>query len=257
MKKSSIIVVVIWAYIVGISLFQGFTLPTSNLAQNFPIPWPILVLMPLVIVFGSYFNRDIVGAFSIGKRIDQWFGQDTYRSFMKSLRLELLFSSMSFGIGVIGVVRTLVLNGTSGPLSISMFFISAGFAFLVAHLIAKRRKIYELRAYAEPAKSYSPTSKANFWNEAKKRRNQCFYSFLGWLIAGPILVTIYSYLFSGISKQIPPIAALLTWGSVIFWVQFRFRQLRCFRCGEQAFSSPIFFMKDAKCRNCGVTQKDN
>lgn len=253
MKKSSIIVAIIWLYSVGISVLQGFTLPTSQIAHGIPIPWQILVCLPLIIVIGAFFNKEIPGSFLIGRSIDQRFGQGTYRSFMISLKPELLFSCMCFGIGIVGFLRTFQLGGPSGAFSMSGFFISGGLAFFAAHVISRRFRVYDKPPATPQSMSYSPVAMEIFWKETKKRRNILFAVFFGWLVAGPILVTIYSLIFPGMPKNIIAISALLTWAVVILWAQIRFKQLRCFRCGEQAFSNPLFFMKDAKCRNCGVT----
>jgi ribosomal protein L37E len=32
--------------------------------------------------------------------------------------------------------------------------------------------------------------------------------------------------------------------------------MRCIKCGEKAFSSPLFFMRHAKCKNCGFAKLD-
>ncbi len=235
---------------------QGFTLPTSELAHKSPFPWQTLVLMPLIVVDGAFFNKDIPGAFFIGKRIDQWFGHDTYRSFMKSLKPELLFSCMCFGIGIIGFVRTFQLDGPSGAVSISAFFTSGGFAFLAAHSIGHWHRLYEIHPATTEVKEYSSVDAATFWNEAKRRRNLIFAVFFGWLVAGPLLVILYSQILPSTPPYASGFAALGTLGCVVFWMQIRFNQLRCFRCGKQAFSNPLFFMKDAKCRCCGITRED-
>lgn len=140
MKKSIFLVAGIWAYLVGGGIVQGFALPISSLARGWPFPWQLVIFMPIVVVIGAFFRDDLPGRFFIQKRIDQRFGPDTYRSFMKSLKLELLFSSMCFGIGIVGFVRTIQLGGPSGALSISGFFVSGGVAFLAAHFIGRWRR---------------------------------------------------------------------------------------------------------------------
>jgi len=183
MKRSTILVGIIWIYVVGTGIVQGFMLPNSSLAQTFSFPFPLLIAMPLVIVAGAFFKSEIPGEFSIGRRIDRWFGQDAYRAFMKSLKPELLFSSMSFGIGAVGIVRSLQLGGPSGAFSICAFFISAGFAFLIAHFIALRKRVYERPLLGETnVETYSTVDAVNFWKEAKTRRN-FFFCGMDWLVA--------------------------------------------------------------------------
>lgn len=256
-NRSSLLVSAIWVWIVGGGLVQGFNLPTSEISQQFPIPWPVLIALPFSVIIGALLTKEIPGEFSVGKYVDGKFGQDTYRRFMGALRPELLFSSMSFGIGIVGLARTVQLTGPSGAFSISAFFISAGLAFLAAHFIGRRRGLYEKRTVApKPLKVASSMEAAVFWKQAKVRRNLFFVTFVGWLIVGPVLVAIYSNIFPVSNEITAGFSALITWGAVIFCMQFRLRQLRCFRCGEQAFSHPLFFMKDAKCRSCGVRYRE-
>jgi hypothetical protein len=257
MKKSTILVGVIWTYVVGSAIAQGFMLPNSLIAQTFPFPMPLLVAMPLVIVVGAFFTTEVPGEFSIGLRIDQWLGKSSYRSFMKSLKLELLLSSMSFGIGIVGIARSLQVDGPSGAYSICTFFISAGFAFLIAYFIGLRKRIYESPSPVEsPITAYSTLEAEKFWKEAKTRRNLFFAAWVGWLLAGPLLIGLYSLILPNAGEMTRGAAALVTWGMIFIWSHVRVRQLRCYRCGRQAFSSPMFFMKHAKCRSCGVTPID-
>lgn len=96
---------------------------------------------------------------------------------------------------------------------------------------------------------------AEFWDEVRRRRNQFFLTWIGWLFVGFPLVWIYSLIFPTKDELVPGVAALLTWGAFWFWVGRRLTQLRCFRCGEPAFRNPYFFMKDAKCQSCGVSYR--
>lgn len=257
MKKTNLIAAVIWIYIIGTGLLQGYKLPTMEIATHFPFPWQILVLMPLVIVVGAFFNKDIPGEFTIGKRVDDKFGSGTYREFLRVLRLELLFSFMSFGIGIVGLIRSNMLAGPIGAYSVSFFFISAGVSFLLAYFIGKKRYVFVSgHNTVQPVIPFTPTDGAIFWNEARIRRNIFFAVWAGWLIAGPCLIWIYSIIFSAFDISVRMFAALATWGAIWIWTAIRIKQLRCFKCGKQAFTTPYFFMSHAKCRNCGVTPQD-
>lgn len=137
MKKSIFLIAAIWVYFVGGGLVQGFTLPTSQLARDWIFPWQFVVFIPLVVIVGAFFRGDLPGKSFIRNLVDQRFGPDTYRTFMKSLKLELLFSSMCFGIGIVGFARTMQLGGPNGALAISGFFASGGVAFLAAYFIGR------------------------------------------------------------------------------------------------------------------------
>jgi hypothetical protein len=98
-----------------------------------------------------------------------------------------------------------------------------------------------------------------FWAETRRRRNQFFLTWVGWLVVGLPLWGIWHLIFRmlGVNDlQVSGTAALFTWGVFWFWVGHRLRQLRCYRCGEQAFSHPYFFMKDARFKNCGAKYGD-
>ena len=241
----------------GTGISEGLSLPNSSLDQNFPFPWPVLFAIPLVIVIGAYFRSEIPGEYSIGKVIDRRLGQDTYKSFMQYLKLELLFACMFFCIGIVGILRIIQLGGSREALPICGFFVSVGVSFLIAYLIALRKKIYINSAKNEPmVATFTAADAVSFWNEVKTRRNIFFATWIAWPFAGPLLHSFYSLILPNALEMTRGIAALATWGPVFIWSGIRIKQLRCFRCGKPALSGPLFFMKHAKCRNCGVTPKD-
>jgi hypothetical protein len=100
------------------------------------------------------------------------------------------------------------------------------------------------------------TGASEFWEETRRRRNHFYLTWVGWLVVGFPLLFIYSWILPTDNPQIPMLAALGTWGIFWWWVGHRLTQLKCFNCGEQAFTHPYFFMKHAKCRNCGVRYRD-
>ncbi len=145
MKISKLIVVVLWLWIVVSSVAQGFDLPTSELARQLSSNLSIgywMIALPVVIVIGSLYCRQLPGGATLGKLVDGRYGRGTYLSFLKQLKLELLFSSMAFSIGVIGLLRSLSLGGPRGGFIISSFFLSGGVAFLVAYFVMRRRALY-------------------------------------------------------------------------------------------------------------------
>ena len=92
-----------------------------------------------------------------------------------------------------------------------------------------------------------------FWNEARRRRNIFFLIGAGWLLGGFPLFFFYERFLPSSPLPVAGFAAIFTWMAVMSWAALSVTNLRCFRCGGQAFSNPYFFMKDAKCQSCGVS----
>ena len=87
---------------------------------------------------------------------------------------------------------------------------------------------------------------AAFWTEVRKRKNQFFLAAPSWLVIGPALLAVLpTNLLSGY-------VVIFTWMGLMWWLQERVTELRCFHCGKQAFGNAFFFMRHAKCRNCGI-----
>ncbi|HEY6020185.1 MAG TPA: hypothetical protein VIY48_09870 [Candidatus Paceibacterota bacterium] len=94
---------------------------------------------------------------------------------------------------------------------------------------------------------------ANFWSEAKRRRNLYFLWWLAWVPAGGIVVIAYQ--FFGGDPPFPLMAALLfSWWAAWIFIALRVRKLLCPQCGKPAFRNPYFFMRNAHCRHCGYRQ---
>jgi hypothetical protein len=47
-----------------------------------------------------------------------------------------------------------------------------------------------------------------FWNEVRRRRNHFFLVWVGWLVAGPILILLYSSIIPGRDDAVAPFLAL-------------------------------------------------
>ena len=91
-----------------------------------------------------------------------------------------------------------------------------------------------------------------FWKLVQRRRNHFYFVWMGWLVAAPILIALYSRIpIIGQSSYIT-FLALGTWGAFWFYIYSRLLNLLCYKCGEKAISHAMFFMKHAKCKNCGV-----
>jgi hypothetical protein len=70
---------------------------------------------------------------------------------------------------------------------------------------------------------------AEFWDEARRRRNQFFLVSVGWLIAGPLLLGFYTLILPAKAPVvIAGFAALFTWGAFWSWIAWRIRQLGVF-----------------------------
>ena len=145
MKKSTLIILIIWVYIVGASFVQGFYLPSSELAvafSSFPSVWPMVVIPPIVIIIGASLGPG-PGKRWVGAWIDRRFGQGSCSKFLRKLKPELLFASMGFALGITGLIRAWQHNGPKGAFVTSSFFLSSGIGFVIAYFITRTRKIYE------------------------------------------------------------------------------------------------------------------
>lgn len=143
MRKSALLAAILWVWLVGGSIVQGFMLRASPLAQiNLPMQWPLVVLPAVIVIGGALLTKRVPGASLIGTRVDQTYGHGTYLSFMRLLKPELLCACTSFAIGLVG----LIVSGTDVALGTKAFFISGGLSFLVAHFITRWRGLYGAKA---------------------------------------------------------------------------------------------------------------
>lgn len=108
---------------------------------------------------------------------------------------------------------------------------------------------------AEPRGDLAMDSVA-FWNEVRKRRNQFFAVWIGWLVVAPILVFLYSRIIPGRDDAAAPYLALGTWFAFWGYIQYRLTSMKCFSCGGKAIRHAMFFMRHAKCASCGIKPSD-
>jgi len=104
-------------------------------------------------------------------------------------------------------------------------------------------------------KPYAPTFNESlpFWEEVRKRRNHCFLAAASWPFLSIPLVLLYSALLPERTPfWVTGAAAMATWSVIPWWVGERFGALRCYKCGKEAFTNALFFMRHAKCKHCGV-----
>ena len=148
MRKSTVLATFIWIWIVGGSIVQGFVLPYSDFARQFPaIPWEIAassgVLLILLAFWGRHISWPAPFEKTFEKTIDRRLGLGSFQAFMSLLKPGLMFASMSLGFGLVGLLRTIELGGPPSALGICSFFLSGGFGFLAAHFIQRRRGLPE------------------------------------------------------------------------------------------------------------------
>ena len=89
-----------------------------------------------------------------------------------------------------------------------------------------------------------------FWSEVRRRKNQFFLAAPSWLVIGPVLFLLYSAVLP--NDLLSGYGAIFTWMGLMWWLQRRLTDLRCFHCGQQAFSHAFFFMRHARCKHCGT-----
>jgi len=58
------------------------------------------------------------------------------------------------------------------------------------------------------------------------------------------------------SSVLPSFTPLVIWGVPWIYIAFSFRKFKCPKCEERAFEHIMFFMKDAKCVNCGYSYEE-
>ena len=139
MKISTLLAGAIWLLVVGGNIVNTFTISPRVFLGGPQLPWEI-VFMPLVVVVGAFMTRGFPGERTFGRAVDGRLGSGSYRSFMQSLRPELLFSAMCFGIVASGLARSFFFGLVGLPPTILGFFASGGVAFLLAHFIRMRRE---------------------------------------------------------------------------------------------------------------------
>ena len=94
-----------------------------------------------------------------------------------------------------------------------------------------------------------------FWGEVRRWRRYFFLTWIGWLVVGFPLWRFYALILPAENPMVAGTAALFTWAAFWQWVVWRLRSIRCYRCGAKAIAHPYFFMKDARCQNCGVAYR--
>ena len=142
MKAANLIAGAIWILVVGGNVLNTFTISPKVFLSGPQLPWPI-VFLPVVVIIGAFMAPGVPGSRerTLSKAIDHRLGPGSYRKIMQTLRPELMFSAMAFGIVMSGLARELVFKTRAMPPPILGFFASGGIAFLLAFYIRQRREV--------------------------------------------------------------------------------------------------------------------
>ena len=140
MSKSKVIIVIIWLFILGDSLRQGISIPSSIMAQTFPAKQlgPLMLTFPfvffLVVAFlqrKHSFNKGWFHSF-----FDNKYGQGSTERFTKSLRPVTLIMSAATILGVSGIFTTFNTTQEIDHYILSGFFLSGGLGLFGAYLLS-------------------------------------------------------------------------------------------------------------------------
>lgn len=135
-----LLVSAIWLVVVGGNVLRVLTMSSDIFGDAPQLPW-VIILLPLVVVFGAYRMRGLPGESVLGPVVDRWFGSGVYAAFIRKLRPELMFSCMCAGIVLSGLLRALFSAAPVLPRTILGLFASGAAAFLIAHIIRLRRTV--------------------------------------------------------------------------------------------------------------------
>lgn len=246
--RSRLAAAIVCTAVVGMGLWQGSRLPTSALVRQGARSWQIII-GPLVVIILTILWRVGQKQSVNGEHLRRHQEEELQDCSQSILSVDLLLTCLLLSIGLGALFKAKTLGGSNDAYPLIWFFLCAGTAF---GILGVRSSPWRHEAGSG---STSPAVEACsvFWKKARNRRNLCFATWFGWIVAAPILIRIYSLILSTTNQSASMGLAVGTWMVVFWWAQIRLSRLRCFRCGKQAFSHPLFFMKDAKCRSCGIT----
>ena len=142
MKRSSILIAVIWALLLIDALRQGLGLPNSELAEAFGMRESALISLLFPFAFfalAAFFQRHkLFDIRFLRKAVDAKFGEGAFISFIERLKPSLLFMAFCLTLGAAGLIATYLSTKTDGAYFISGFFLSAGLGLLTAYLLSTR-----------------------------------------------------------------------------------------------------------------------
>jgi hypothetical protein len=114
------------------------------------------------------------------------------------------------------------------------------------------RFVYRPALSSQAAEARNTPEAEEFWAEVRRRRRLYLLTWVGWLVAGPLLWKLYSFVVPRREPMVAGVLALVTWCGVWVWTGWRLVSMKCFHCGHRAFDSPFFLMRRAKCSSCGT-----
>ena len=91
-----------------------------------------------------------------------------------------------------------------------------------------------------------------FWLEAKRRRNQVLFWMAAWLLVGSMAVAFFQAVLPEDKRSLAPTFTLVTWFGMFLYFRQRIVSMRCYRCGERAFSQMWVPLNVSRCKRCGV-----
>ncbi len=140
MKKSDILIIIIWSLLILDCLSQGLSITNSTMVTN--PGWGdqryILWLFPFAFFLPAvFYQRKSALKFKfLSKIIDGRFGQGTLDDFVFRLRPTMLFMFAILTLGISGAITAFINKGPGGAYTISGFFISGGLGIFTAYLLS-------------------------------------------------------------------------------------------------------------------------
>jgi hypothetical protein len=94
------------------------------------------------------------------------------------------------------------------------------------------------------------STEQDFWNKVEWNKTLFFVWWVAWLPVGFIGIVLLKQFFGDSGYY--GFGLLAVW--FVGWqvILARLKALRCPRCGKQAIRHPYFFIKDARCKSCGL-----
>ena len=97
------------------------------------------------------------------------------------------------------------------------------------------------------------TNTRDFWAQVRRRRNYFFAWWMGWPVASMDVAIGYERTASVEAPEWLMVGLFAVWFGTWLLVQRRVAALQCPRCSQPAIRHPFFFMRNARCRNCGLS----
>lgn len=140
MRRSTILIVSIWALLLLDAFRQGRNLPTSPLVGQFDFNGfgQVMLIGPfLFFVLAAFFQRHNLFSWPMVTRaIDSRFGDGTFARFLTQLKPVTLFMLACLVLGGTGLLSTHLSTKHPGAYVLSGFFFSGGLGLMAAYLLS-------------------------------------------------------------------------------------------------------------------------